>query len=118
MCISIELGKKIKLEVDAAPAGMPLFVSITDQHGQSDYWMERIPADFGIGVSVRKIWDGKSRDFAHESYDVNLDTVSWCHSCECWAHLRYGKCRHVDCAVALMDQGLLSLPQVPVRAAV
>lgn len=111
MCVTIELGQKIKIEVSRAEPGMPVFVSITDERGnQSDYWVERIPADFGIGVQFRKIWDGRSKDFDHRTYEVNLDTVSWLHECDCMAHASYGRCRHVSAAIALLDEGMLALP--------
>jgi hypothetical protein len=101
--------RKHELTIEFLPAepGAPIFVSITQAGRQSDYWFERIPADFGVGVRVRKIWDGKARDFAFEQYDVNLDLTSWLHTCECLGALRWGRCKHIDAAVKLWDAGLL-----------
>jgi len=108
-------ARKSKIEIDAGHSepGMPIFVSITVDGKQSDYWAERIAADFGVGVHFRKIWDGKARDFASEEYSVNLDTVSHCHTCECMGFLRYGFCRHVEAAIQLFDAGRLVLPPRP-----
>jgi len=109
------LARKSKIEIDAGASepGMPIFVSITVDGKKTVYWAERIPADFGVGVHFRKIWDGRNQDFAGEEYSVNLDTVSRCHSCECLGFLRYGYCRHVDAAIQLFDAGRLVLPPRP-----
>lgn len=111
MLQTIELAGRIKVEVSRAEPGMPLFVTILDEKDRrSDYWYERIPADFGVGIRVRKVWDGKAKDFDHQVYDLNLDMTCWIHSCECRGHLRRGHCKHVDIAVRLWDEGLLLLP--------
>lgn len=115
---SVKPSRKSELTIEASPAepGAPIFVSITSKGQQSDYWCERIPADFGVGVRFRKIWDGKAKDFAEEVYDVSLDTVSHCHSCECLGFLRWGYCRHVDAAIQLFDAGRLVLAPRPEHA--
>ena len=45
----------LTIEFCHAEPGAPIFVSITSGKAQSDYWCERIPSDFGVGVRFRKI---------------------------------------------------------------
>lgn len=86
--------------------GMRVFVSIVQDGKQSDYWFSRIDCAIGgAGVHVEKIWDGKSRDFASEEYDVLIDGSR--SSCECKGFLRFGYCRHVTAAIQLLAEGKL-----------
>lgn len=108
---------ELKIEYSRADPGMPVHVSITapGDKQSSDYWIELIPADFGIGLRFKKVWNGKTRDFDFAEYDVNIDTVSWLHTCECRHFLKTGQpCRHQKAALRLLDDGVLTLPPRPV----
>lgn len=99
-----------------SPPGEPILVSVVDGRRHSEYWAERIPSDWGVAVRFRKIWDGRSNDFADDVYYVLLDTVSHVHSCECKGFLRWNHCRHVDAAIQLFDAGRLVFPPRPEHA--
>jgi len=72
----------------------------------ADYWLSRLPSDFG-GAAFRL------EKFAPEgdepaSYDVLLADDQGHHSCECKGFLRWGRCKHVDGMSALCLSGRLS----------
>jgi hypothetical protein len=107
----------LTIEFSRAEPGAPVLVNITDAHGQSDYWVDRLPSDWGVAARFRKIWCGRASDFDSAVYDVLLDTRCWLHTCECQGHLRHGTdCRHIRAAVKLFDAGLLVQPPRPEHA--
>jgi len=94
--------------------GMPVSLVITCDGKESHYWAERIRSEFGIAVRFSKAWDGRTRDFATEEYDVLLDGDR--SSCECMGFLRHGYCRHVTAAVQLLAEGKLQPAPRPEHA--
>ena len=108
---------ELTIEYSRGDDGAPVHVSITapGDKQSSDYWVELIPADFGIGLKFKKVWNGRTKDFDFTEYDVNIDTLSWCHTCECRGHLKTGEnCRHIRAAIKLLDDGVLTLPPRPI----
>lgn len=107
---------ELKIEYSRGDDGAPVLVSITDARGRcSDYWCERIPSDWGVALCMRKMWDGRAKDFGQETYDVCLDLVSWVHECDCPHYARTGEnCRHIRAAIKLLDDGVLTLPPRPI----
>jgi hypothetical protein len=65
---------------------------------ESDYFLSRIPSDFGRGFLLEKIG-------AEESYYVNIDGEK--RTCECKGFLRHSHCKHADGLAALLAAGRL-----------
>src|SRR5947208_1483569 len=60
-----------------------------------DYFLRRLPSDFGVGFEFEKIGGEPC-----ERYHVHLAAEAR-HTCECLGHLRHGHCKHVDGLLAL-----------------
>src|SRR5215831_18044764 len=87
-------ARTVRLPV-APSADLPSFIfTILEGHKSDDYYVRPVPADFGTGYVVEKIFDPDGH-----SYAVNLHDRGG--SCECKGHLRWGHCRHVEALTAL-----------------
>src|SRR5262245_7443555 len=80
-------------------------LTITEERGRktttTDYWIDRLPSDFGTAYRLRKFLDQGG-----ESYDVLLDGR---HStCECLGFQRWHHCKHVEGLQALVASGQLA----------
>jgi hypothetical protein len=62
-----------------------------------NYWLSRIPADFGEGFYVEKVGCPDS------AYYVNLDRAGC--SCDCAGFTRWDRCKHVESLLALKAAG-------------
>jgi hypothetical protein len=90
-----------------------MLLEITVGSEESDYFVDREPADFGLAFSFRKpLPDGTV-------YHVNLDLQNRHHTCECPGFLRYGMscdggkgCNHISSLVALIAGGKLNATPV------
>jgi hypothetical protein len=91
---------RCEVRVTETPKGKP---AVTD-----NYLLERMPSDFGIAFSVRKLTDWHTGVGGDATYAVCLNMPGGGHSCDCkWgsykAHVK--NCRHVDlCLQALRER--------------
>jgi hypothetical protein len=69
-----------------------------------EYFVDRIPADFGTAFLVEKR-DYRPAGEDESRYHVNLSADGY--SCECKGFLRWNHCRHVESLTALRDAGRL-----------
>jgi hypothetical protein len=95
--------------------GVPALVEMTITTGRKaetfSYWLEQIPADFGLGFEVKKlITDGGT------VYHVNLDLQHERHTCDCKGAEKWGHCKHQEAILALIKAGKLSAEPLPVRS--
>jgi hypothetical protein len=85
---------------------MPGVIRISMTRGKktltTDYFLSRIPSDFGDGFKLEKIIPTADEP---STYCVNLSTEG--HRCECKGFLRHGHCKHVDSLAALRDRQLI-----------
>jgi hypothetical protein len=72
-------------------------VRITVGKTGTDYFVQRIPSDFGTAFRLTKVLD------EHDSYAVNLDGDQ--RTCECKGNQRHGHCKHGDGLAALLQAG-------------
>jgi hypothetical protein len=87
------------------PAGPRLgLVRITVGKGSVDYWLARLPSDFGAAFRLEKFAPAGEEPAA---YDVLLADEGGVHSCECRGFLRWGRCKHADGLLALRRAGRL-----------
>jgi hypothetical protein len=75
------------------------------------YWLESVPADFGLGFRLTK-WEVEEGEPAE--YFVNVDPPHGHHECECLGHLRWGGkdgwCKHIRAVLKLLSEGRLPPP--------
>jgi hypothetical protein len=85
---------------------MPGVVRISVTRGKKtlavDYFLSRLPSDFGDGFRLEKIVPVAGEP---STYDVNLSTQS--RSCECQGFLRHSHCKHAEALAALRDRHLI-----------
>jgi hypothetical protein len=90
------------------PVGM---VEVTEGKKIDQYTVQRIAADYGLALVVKKmVANARTLDEAlsNPPYHVNLDRQTGRHSCECKGWDRWQRCRHVSGLLAL--PGLADLP--------
>src|SRR5262245_11115526 len=84
-----------------APEGKaPGIVRITVGRETMDYFVSRVPSDFGTGFLLEKIDVDNPA-----SYHVNLDGDK--KTCDCKGHARWSRCKHADGLAALVAAGRL-----------
>src|SRR5262245_7219355 len=101
---SLKPRRSIRLR--QAPLDWPHgLLTITETRGskatETDYWIDRLPSDFGTAYRLRKF-----QDQGGEQYDVLLDGRQ--STCECLGHQRHGHCKHVEGLQALVAAGQLA----------
>jgi hypothetical protein len=85
----------------AAPTPtMPGILQITQGKLTTDYFLHRLPSDFGTAFRLVKLLG------EHTGYDVLLSPDGR-HTCECMGALRWGHCKHVSALTALRAHGKL-----------
>jgi hypothetical protein len=80
-------------------------VAITVGKLTTHYYVERIPADYGIGFRLEKFPEAGG-----EVYHVNLDPLAEGGprlSCDCLGHLAHNTCKHADGLYALCKAEIL-----------
>ena len=90
--------RRIRLAVRPNDEGKNGLVVITVGTQAVDYFLCRVPSDWGQAFSVEKI-GGK------ELYHVHLDGDK--RTCDCKGHARWGHCKHADGLAALAQAGKL-----------
>jgi hypothetical protein len=73
------------------------------------YYIQPVPADFGLGFHVEK-FDVEKVEGAPSEYDVNIDLQRGYHSCTCKGNTYCGHCKHVESILALIKSGKLAVP--------
>jgi hypothetical protein len=68
------------------------------------YYLQQIPADFGLGFHVEKFGVEQVEGEPAE-YDVHIDTERGYHSCTCKGNTYHGHCKHVEATLALLQSG-------------
>jgi len=94
--------RSIRLLVRLNSAGRNAVVRITQDGQAADYFLDRLPADFGQGFLLEKVGD-EARDNA--TYHVSLNGPE--SSCTCPGHAYGSYCKHVDGLAALVKAGKL-----------
>jgi hypothetical protein len=93
-------ARSIRLSVPLNAEGKHGLIAITVGKQTDDYFLARIPADWGQGFRLEKLG-------SDDAYDVNLDDDHGDHFCCCKGHLRHQRCKHVDGIQALIRHGKL-----------
>jgi hypothetical protein len=68
------------------------------------YYLEPIPADFGLGFRLEK-FSNEVEEGEPSEYHVNIDPQHGHHTCECMGHQRWHHCKHVEALVSLLASG-------------
>lgn len=118
----VKAKSELKIYLSAGSPGMPVMVDIEKGKGiydTSTYYASMVPADYGVGIKFEKIWDG--RDFVLDDDEdkirfVNIDDETGDNTCECKGFLRWGKCRHIQASLKLIESGLLKKSPRPEHA--
>ena len=76
---------------------------------QFGYFVEPIPADFGLGFHFEKFVHQQVEGEPSE-YDVNIDLQRGYHSCTCKGNTYCGHCKHVESVLALIKSGKIAVP--------
>ena len=76
---------------------------------QFNYFVEPIPADFGLGFHFEKFIHQQVEGEPSE-YDVNIDLQRGYHSCTCKGNTYCGHCKHVESILALIKSGKIAVP--------
>jgi hypothetical protein len=83
---------------------------------QFNYFVESIPADFGLGFHFEKFIHQQVEGEPSE-YDVNIDLQRGSHSCTCKGNTYCGHCKHVESVLALIKSGKIDVPAAKPEAA-
>jgi hypothetical protein len=87
------------------PVGPRLgLVRITVGTVSVDYWLSRLPTDFGAAFRLERLAPVGDEPAA---YDVLLAEGGGAPSCECKGFFRWGRCKHADGLLALLQAGRL-----------
>jgi hypothetical protein len=78
------------------------------------YYLQQIPADFGLGFHVEKFGVEQVEGEPTE-YDVHIDTERNHHSCTCAGNTYHGHCKHVEAVLALIATGKI-VARIPATA--
>jgi hypothetical protein len=95
----VKPARSIRLVVPMNEQGENGLLRITVGKDSADYFLARIPADFGTAFRVEKV--GSEGD----AYHVNLNGRQT--TCECKGFTRWNRCKHVDGLTALNAAGRL-----------
>jgi hypothetical protein len=74
---------------------------------QTGYYLEPLPADFGLAFRFEKFSTCRIEG-EPDGYDVLLNQPGGGQSCECKGFLRWGHCKHIDTILDLVRQGRLA----------
>jgi hypothetical protein len=91
----VKAPRTIRLLTPLNEEGRNALVTITTGRTAADYWVSRLPADFGTAFLVEKLG-------SDDRYHVNTDG-----HCDCKGHTYHGHCKHVDGLAALVKAGRL-----------
>src|SRR5688572_19173921 len=92
----------VKLCLPILGPGSPGIVRIGVGKEVTDYLLESLPTDFGVGFRLTKN-DG-------EAYEINLDMEEGkSHLCSCKGWSRWSSCKHVSSLVSLINTGTLKV---------
>jgi hypothetical protein len=94
-------ARSIRLEHPLNADGKNGVVRITVGKETGDYFLDRIPADFGLGFRVEEIG-------GDEVYHVNIDNDGRTRTCECKGYLRHCHCKHADSLARLIELGKIA----------
>jgi len=86
--------------------GNPKLLEMTIGAESFSYWLESIPADFGIGFEVRKLLP------EIDVYHVHYDPARRLTTCDCKGGEHHGHCKHQEAILALIQCGKLAVPLV------
>jgi hypothetical protein len=92
-------ARSIRLEMPLNASGKGGIVRLTVGKDTGDYYLDRVPADFGLGFKVEEIG-------GDEVYHVNLD--GQVRTCDCKGHARHGHCKHSDGLAKLLELGKIA----------
>jgi len=93
--------RRIRLAVPLNADGKNGVAAITVGKDAADYFLERIPSDWGTAFKVEKI----GLECKEAAYDVHLDGEK--RSCTCKGFARWQHCKHADGLDALVKAGKL-----------
>jgi hypothetical protein len=93
--------RRIRLAVRPGPDGKNGVAVITVGKDEADYFVDRIPADWGTAFKVEKI----GLECQEGAYHVQLDGEK--RSCTCMGFTRWQRCKHSDGLAALVKAGKL-----------
>ncbi len=91
---------------------MLMTIGTGDKAKRFGYYVDPIPADFGLGFRFEKFAIDKVEG-APSEYDVNIDLQRGFHSCTCKGNTYCGHCKHVESILALIKCGKIAAPQQP-----
>jgi hypothetical protein len=93
-------ARSIRLAVPPNADGRNGVVRITVGQAAQDYFLSRIPSDFGTAFCLEKVGDEEGT-----AYNVNLAADR--NLCDCQGHARWHHCKHADGLAALVQAGRL-----------
>jgi hypothetical protein len=96
----VKPARSIRLVVPLNAEGGNGLVRITVGKEAADYFLARIPADFGTAFRLEKVGEEDATP-----YHVNLNGRQ--STCECKGFTRWNRCKHVDGLAALNAAGRL-----------
>jgi hypothetical protein len=119
MSTATKSRKRVKPErrVSISPpvnGGYAMLMTIAkgDKAKRFGYYVDRIPADFGLGFRFTKFYIDQLEGEPSE-YVVNIDFQRSYHSCTCKGNTYCGHCKHVESVFALLKSGKIVVPQQP-----
>lgn len=71
----------------------------------SMYWLRKLVSQFGLAFEFRQSSGAKIGPNQKESYDVCIEPEG--DTCDCIAHARFGRCKHVAALRLALDKGLM-----------
>src|SRR6516225_4015227 len=93
-------ARSIRLAVPPNAEGRNGILVITVGKQTDQYFVSRVPSDFGRGFCLEKIGDAENT-----AYHVNLSAER--NTCECKGWCRWQHCKHADGLAALVAAGRL-----------
>jgi hypothetical protein len=93
--------RRIRLAVGLNERGQAGVVAITVGKDQADYFLDRLPADWGTAFKVEMI----GLECKEGAYHVHLDGEI--RTCTCKGFARWQHCKHADGLAALVAAGKL-----------
>jgi hypothetical protein len=93
-------ARSIRLVLRPNGDGRNGVVRITVGKESQDYFVSRIPSDFGTAFVLEKVGDEGGT-----AYNVNLAADR--NLCDCQGHARWAHCKHADGLAALVKAGKL-----------
>jgi hypothetical protein len=93
-------ARTIRLAIPVNADGRNGVVRITVGKESQDYFLSRIPSDFGAGFCLEKLGDEEGT-----AYQVNVSEGG--RLCDCKGFCRWQRCKHADGLAALVKAGKL-----------